>query len=992
MSSQGAGGAGGGSGGSGGSAGGPDIWSRFKENAVKAGKSVGPVLKDLLGPMALLYIAADKFSRGLLGAARNAREMAKALQASETGRRMEIEFKKLTGSVAQARDMVKSLARQAQTLPFSFEALGQAQKNMMVFSNGAMKSARDLRAVADAAVAAGAPIDAVASAMGAMRAATAGQNFDRWRDGVAQAASELSSMGVISQSVARRLREMQDSGATGGEMWAVVQRELKASEGAAAALTGTITGMQQQLANVETEGVAEVGRAFESAEKAALRSQLAMAKFGAEVDKAVAQSVSPIFTAWEMMKEKFVVGVTQMGQSLGFLTKYFATAAVGITVGFYAVLGLMVGKIVWAIAGIKALDMALKASLAGGLKWLSFVNPLSAGLNFLIAGFALAAVKIMEVRGRILAVGEAMKQAAAERAGAMGAFKEQGASIRTEGDRNQVLRDIEAEMDKTRQGIAEQEMVVASKNIARDKAQAAVDDDFNFNPLVYNDLLGATSEADGANKELAAREAYLSQLALLHKKILSIESASLAKEAEINNQIRQQAQMKEEIMLAGRKRMAGILGGEEGYEAARKMTEEIQGKLTSAENFQKTKNRDDAVVGTLQDDLRKASGGKGGDVAALTELMTFAGNSARNEASAISAKLSAIEHVREKIAKLGALSEEEIKAQASAGSAPFVQLEDMVRAVGGWDAISAGNVQDLENQRKNLMETNDPLRWMQEMDGSKQAEQAAGVRGLETFSRVEDSERAFRLEQMIAQLKVDGLNATKTEAQLRQAAAEEILAKEERALAATERMIAAQKAGDQRAQNRAEAEAARFGGGGRSAAELRASVAQMREDEEMRKKQMATTTQGSAQGVQLATLRTQERFARTGEDRKQAQGAADALQEEIRKKEIFRELSSQMPGASAETIGEMAANMAKAERLETELGREGTPDMGSMAAIGGSAGWAGVVGSSKDKMDQLRTVMEKVQAAAEKTEKDMAAILAANQEGLALAKAAAESD
>jgi len=172
-----------------------------------AWQNIGDIIKDMVGPMAILAIGAQKFAEYTLGAALNAQKLQAALAASSEAETLRAQFEGLGDSADQARAKVGMLAEMAANGPFNFESLGQAAKNLQAVGGEAMVTAQALKQVQDVAAATGSPVDATATAIANLNNALQGGGD------VAQAAQQLASLGAISQSTAAKVAQLAASGA-----------------------------------------------------------------------------------------------------------------------------------------------------------------------------------------------------------------------------------------------------------------------------------------------------------------------------------------------------------------------------------------------------------------------------------------------------------------------------------------------------------------------------------------------------------------------------------------------------------------------------------------------------------------------------------------------------------------------------------------------------------------------------------------------------------
>ena len=263
-----------------------------------AAQALKGILNDTVGPMAALTAGALAFVKYTAGAALNAEKMAAALRASAEAKGLESQFKAIMGSADAARKKVAELSKEAAKSPFSFQALGKAALNLQVLSNGAFASSRALKQVQDIAVATGTPIDAVAAAMGELVG-----SMKRGGAGAGEAAAQLAAMGAISQAAAQKVADLAAQGAPAGEAMRLVESETSKAKGAAADLASTISGLTQQMENLQTASDAKIGAMFEEGEKAGLRAAMGFQKFGNAVAEVAAAPWASILGSINSVKE-----------------------------------------------------------------------------------------------------------------------------------------------------------------------------------------------------------------------------------------------------------------------------------------------------------------------------------------------------------------------------------------------------------------------------------------------------------------------------------------------------------------------------------------------------------------------------------------------------------------------------------------------------------------------------------------------------------------
>lgn len=245
------------------------------------------------------------------------------------------------------------------------------------------------------------------------------------------------------------------------------------------------------------------------------------------------------------------------------------------------------------------------------------------------------------------------------------------------------------------------------------------------------------------------------------------------------------------------------------------------------------------------------------------------------------------------------------------------------------------------------------------------------VEARNTFAR--DEETAARQKSMLmAQIDVgDGKYGTQFDAE--QDEIKRKLENEERAKAATQE---ADSYGQQAAALRAEGNtgeadamqaladaarltAAKYGASGRSAEEIASAMKDM--ETQIKTMDLARFTAGrnESESALVGLHEVQARYGRTQEERDAGRKAADDLTESVRTRQLTAGYMETY-GVGEDEAGEMASRQAQIERLGNEIEREGgAPPVSDLAAVGGSANWAGVVQNDSDKLDRIRELQAK---------------------------------
>ena len=121
----------------------------------------------------------------------------------------------------------------------------------------------------------------------------------------------------------------------------------------------------------------------------------------------------------------------------------------------------------------------------------------------------------------------------------------------------------------------------------------------------------------------------------------------------------------------------------------------------------------------------------------------------------------------------------------------------------------------------------------------------------------------------------------------------------------------------------------------------------------------ATQNNRSSQEMQIQGARIQEQYAPNSLASRSAKLLADSLEDQLAKADKVKELTSAgMTGANAERVADIEVQRS---RILSNIEKEGRPEASSMARIGGSSGWAGLVGgATQDKQARLEELNQQM--------------------------------
>jgi len=113
--------------------------------------------------------------------------------------------------------------------------------------------------------------------------------------------------------------------------------------------------------------------------------------------------------------------------------------------------------------------------------------------------------------------------------------------------------------------------------------------------------------------------------------------------------------------------------------------------------------------------------------------------------------------------------------------------------------------------------------------------------------------------------------------------------------------------------------------------------------------------------MQIQGARIQEQYAPNSEASQSAKVLADKLEDQMSKADRVKQLTSGPDGMSAENAERVADIEVQRSRILSNIEKEGRPEVSSMARIGGSSGWAGMVGgATQDKQAKLEQLNQQM--------------------------------
>lgn len=138
-----------------------------------------------------------------------------SVEASSQFEVFETQFTTLLGSASAAKKRIDELATFGQKTPFELDEIVSADRLLQTFGGTALATGENLRRIGDSAAAVNADFKEVSFWTGRMYSAIqAGRPFG-------EASARLQELGILTGDVRTKLEDMQKTGASGTELWAV---------------------------------------------------------------------------------------------------------------------------------------------------------------------------------------------------------------------------------------------------------------------------------------------------------------------------------------------------------------------------------------------------------------------------------------------------------------------------------------------------------------------------------------------------------------------------------------------------------------------------------------------------------------------------------------------------------------------------------------------------------------------------------------------------
>lgn len=717
--------------------------------------TVRNVIADIVGPMAVLAIGAQKFISLSSGAALNAEKLRKALAASQGAEQLRKQFEVLGLSAEQARSKVEGVAKVASGSAFSFDSLATAAKNLQVLGGSSLSTAGMLRKVQDVAAATGAPVDNVATAVGEMYAA-----LERGGSGAGAAAAQLASMGAISQATAQKISEISAAGGPAADSLRAMQGDLGKASGASAQMASSLSGLQSQLASLQNANDIKIGDMFLEGEKAGYRAAIAMEKLRGKIDEVASAPFAAISGQFSKLKESIagMLGSDQGIETLKGLFKFLSTVAV-------AAVGVMVAQIIQLVvwlggmgvaalktaAGVKTLSGAL--SFAGGAmkNWATLLASATVRMNLYAVAIMLVVSKVLEARAAIDALVDAQKDLNATNAKEIGGLKQKRLMVSTPEEKQAAMKDYDA-------AISANDEALAGAKKERDEAQVNAD---------WWDGWDITGSAEAAvtmkEDQVQSLQGQGRNLRDERGRLAVMDSTTLGLDDEQDQRERAKLRLEKDIRKSGRQRVAALASPAQASGLIESELYDAEGKLSRNEKASQRSFEERGSLYTAQAGVIVAGDAGTKDFSAKgysDSLDAMKQVDVQTESGRLSKDLA----IRETLRNDRASTEGAIAQQVGLGSAAdpetkkrlgekLAVINSQIQAIGGEGEISGRRTQQLEAARDLAVEEEDPVKARQEVEAVKARKQQVDEAKSADKQSIDAGNRKLTLEKKLSAIK-----------------------------------------------------------------------------------------------------------------------------------------------------------------------------------------------------------------------------------------------
>lgn len=290
-------------------------------------------------------------------------------------------FTTLMGDADQAEDHVAGLFDFAAKTPFETGPIIEASKHLQIFGGDALNTMDNLTLVGDAAAAVGQPIDEVGFWIGRLYSnLQGGQPFG-------EAAMRLQELGIMTPQARAELEAMQETGASGSELWATYTGELGAFTGAmelqSQSWVGLTSTIKDQLGMLMAEALAPF---FELAKTGleSLAAWLASPEVQAGIQNIATGFTTLITKVTEFVTNSVIPFVQQHGEALKNILAAIGLIILASVIPAIVSLAISLAPIVLVVAAVAAVIALLRTAWEqnwGGIQekvaaaW-AFIQPL----------------------------------------------------------------------------------------------------------------------------------------------------------------------------------------------------------------------------------------------------------------------------------------------------------------------------------------------------------------------------------------------------------------------------------------------------------------------------------------------------------------------------------------------------------------------------------------------------------------------------------------
>lgn len=148
---------------------------------------------------------------------------------------LETQFRPLLGSTEAAKERIKELVEFSSKTPFQLPGVANASRVLETLTNGTLSTGEGLRLVGDAAAQSGEDFTNLATHVGRAYSALSSNRA------AGESLARLQELGLLTGEARNKIEDLQKA-AKGKEAWAVLQEELKKSNGAMEQLSETFDG------------------------------------------------------------------------------------------------------------------------------------------------------------------------------------------------------------------------------------------------------------------------------------------------------------------------------------------------------------------------------------------------------------------------------------------------------------------------------------------------------------------------------------------------------------------------------------------------------------------------------------------------------------------------------------------------------------------------------------------------------------------------------